>query len=205
MTAVLSRRRPPAEQAAPEADPAERAQGDVGEQAEPADQVELLEDEADAGAGLAHLAADPAVAPAPGSPKASITPSPASMVCRPVIERSRVDLPEPGRADQGDHLALADVQRHAVQRAALAEALGGLAGWTGRRRRTWTAELPRSDTRKRARSAPVPCRGFMARPPRMRSSASNCASAPVDRTLYIADSCPYLRAFRRTRCPEKRC
>jgi hypothetical protein len=93
-----------AEQPRSERDPAQRAEGDVGEQAQAADQVELLGDEADADARLAHLVADLALGlhrAAEGGDRTL-----ALIDGLQAVDRAQQGgLARTGRADERDHLA----------------------------------------------------------------------------------------------------
>ena len=85
-------------------DAAQGAEHHIGEQAQPADQIELLEDEADADARLAH----PVVEPAVGLHRLAEGLDPAlagvdGLQAGDGAQQGR--LARSGRADQGDHLA----------------------------------------------------------------------------------------------------
>ena len=143
-----------------------------------------------------------------GPPKASMTPSPASMVCKPEIERSRVDhLPDPDgpiNAIISPLPTFSDTPSNARRAPKLLEAF--------RMDRTASdmdgLSFPDRHVQWRRFPRPIPRPGFMTRRPASglahpegrgsRSGGQNAPRITGSMTLFGP-------AFRRTRCPEKRC
>ena len=174
---------------------------------QPAHQVELLEDHADPGAGLAHVAVDAAVLlhrPVEGL----ITPGAGVDGLQGADRAQQGRLARAGGPDQGDHLALADVQRDPVERRRWPKVLEAFridrtaASVMGR------SELSRHQACARLRgSAMAPARLHDMRACRGRLSARRPARGrrTQHEDFTSGSNAPISRGFRRTRCPQKRC
>jgi hypothetical protein len=123
----LVRRRPDAEQALPAGQAAERAEHDVAEQAQAADQVELLEDHAELLARLAHRARDAAVFLHCLAEHADLAGTGVDRL-QAGNGAQQGGLAGSRRTDQGDHLSGGHRNGHAIERLPRAEGFRHVAG-----------------------------------------------------------------------------